>query len=353
MALPPDVVPLVRGFANNSFRYLFRQGDNVADLVWWRKPEIAQGVDFARIAVQPDTFITPGFTELESDVLLRAPWRGKGGKVGQIQVFILIEHQSEPDEHAVFRAGRYAMQVYDKQEKHRLRSHSNTRGLRFDPVLPIVFYSGTRTWKELETMQQLVHQGELFGPLIPSLAPVFVNLADTDPGVLQNQVGTFGWVLWLIQQKRQKEAEFRDILRQVVARVDQLHARQRGRWEHLLWFTHALVYHARQTPEHQPLVDFIRATVREAEQPEVQIMGKTIAEDLEEKGALRGEAAGILKGKREALLLQLRMKFKRVPPAVAAEIQAAQEGSQIDEWLAALLTADKISEMSFQSSKKK
>ena len=38
MPLPPDVAPLVRGFANNSFRSLFRQSENVADLVRWRKP---------------------------------------------------------------------------------------------------------------------------------------------------------------------------------------------------------------------------------------------------------------------------------------------------------------------------
>ncbi len=49
-------------------------------------------------------------------------------------------------------------------------------------------------------MQQLVHHGELFGPLIPTLAPVFVNLAETGAEVLQGRVGTFGWVLWLIQQ---------------------------------------------------------------------------------------------------------------------------------------------------------
>src|SRR4029077_9420958 len=97
MPLPPEVLPLVRGFTNNSFRYLFRQGDNVADLVRWRKPKIAEGIDFSRLAVQPDTFITPGFTELESDVLLRAPWRSEAA-AEQIQVFILIEHQSEPDE---------------------------------------------------------------------------------------------------------------------------------------------------------------------------------------------------------------------------------------------------------------
>ena len=75
MSLPPDVLPLVRGFANSSFRYLFRQADNVAELVRWRKPKIAQGIDFSQVVVQPDTFIAPGFTELESDVLLQAPWR--------------------------------------------------------------------------------------------------------------------------------------------------------------------------------------------------------------------------------------------------------------------------------------
>src|SRR5262249_58967267 len=141
-----------------------------AHRVRWREPKIARGIDFSRLAVQPDTFISPGFTELESDVLLRAPWRS-ASEAGEIQVFILIEHQSEPDEHAVFRAGRYVIQVYDKQEKQWLQTHSNTRGLRFDPVLPIVFYSGTRTWDRIETMQELVHHGDLLGPLIPSLAP--------------------------------------------------------------------------------------------------------------------------------------------------------------------------------------
>jgi hypothetical protein len=273
---------------------------------------------------------------------------------GEVQVFILIEHQSEPDEHAVFRAARYVIQVYDKQEKHWLRSHANTRGLRFDPVLPIVFYSGTRTWTELDTMQQLVHQGDLFGPLIPSLAPVFVNLAETDPEVLRSRVGTFGWVLWLIQQKRLKEPEFRDVLRQVVAHVDELPVGERGRWEHLLWFAHALVYHAREPPQREPLADFIRASVRQAKQAEVQTMGKTIAEALMEEGALKGKAAGILEGKREALLRQLRLKFKRrMTPAIVAEVEAAQEGSQLDEWLDAVVTADKISDIPFQANRKK
>ena len=348
MTLPPEVVPLVRGFANHSFRYLFRQANNVADLVRWCTPKIAQRIDFTQLEVQPDSFIAPGFTELESDVLLRAPWRSGRGPGGAIQVFILIEHQSEPEEHAVFRASRYVMQVYDKQEKLWLRAHSNTRGLRFEPVLPIVFYSGTRTWDQLRTMQQLVHHGELFGSLIPSLEPLFVNLASTEPEVLRSQVGTFGWVLWLIQQKRRKEAAFRDVLGQVVAQVDRLHARQPGRWQHLLWFAHALVYHARETPEREQLADFIRATVRQAEQTEVQNMGKTIAESLIEEG----KSAGILEGKRRTLVRLLQQKFKRVPEEILTEIQSARD-EQIDAWLDAILTADKITDVFVPSIKKK
>jgi hypothetical protein len=180
---------------------------------------------------------------------------------------------------------------------------------------------------------------------LPVLEPVFVNLAQTAPDVLQRRAGTFGWVLWLIQQRRRKEPDFRAVLRQVVSQVDRLYSGDRGRWEELLWFFHALVYHAREPAEQGELVDFIRTTVRQAEQPEVQIMGKTIAEALEEKGALRKQ--------RETLLRQLRVRFKQVPEAVAAEVEAEQNGQQLDDWLDAVVTARKLSDIPFRSNKNK
>jgi hypothetical protein len=92
MPLPPDIVPLIREFANNSFRYLFRQADNVADLLRWREPKIARGIDFTQMAVQPETFIAASFAQLESDVILRAPFRIQRSGDGSIEIFILIEH---------------------------------------------------------------------------------------------------------------------------------------------------------------------------------------------------------------------------------------------------------------------
>jgi hypothetical protein len=49
----------------------------------------------------------------------------------------------------------------------------------------------------------------------------------------------------------------------------------------------------------------------------------------------------------------LRLKFKCVSPNVTAEIQAVQDSRQLDEWLDAILTASKISDIPFQSGKRK
>ena len=343
MDLPPEVLPLVRNFNNNSFRYLFKQSDNVSELIGWQQPKIASSIDFTQMVVEPDSFITPGFSELESDVFLRAPFQVGTTNACEIQVYLLIEHQSEPEDHAEFRACRYVMQVYDKQEKLWLRTHANTRELRFHPVMPIVFYSGTRTWTEIKKMRHLVHHGALFGDMIPSIKPAFVNLHDAPTRSLQNKVGAFGWVLWLIQQKHSKVAEFRDVLRQVVARIDPLHEQNPARWRHLLWFAHALVYHARVEEERQHAADFIRSTVSKTTQPEVAAMGKTIADVMKEEGALEGA----LEANRKTLLRLLRLKFKNVPKAIEAEIQATPDIQQLDLWLDAFATARSIRTMPF------
>ncbi len=343
MPLPPEVVPLVREFANNSFRYLFRQVDNVADLLHWREPKIARGIDFTQMAVQPETFIAPTFAQLESDVILRAPFRIRRGKGGSIEIFILIEHQSEPDELMLFRVVRYVVLIYERQATEWLQSHPNLRKFRFSPVLPIVFYSGTRSWDGLKPMAELVLQGKLFEKRLPTLEPEFVSLSTTGTGVLQKS-GPFGWVLWLIQQKREGLVTFRDVLHRVAARVDDLRGTNAGRWESLLWFIHAMIYHDRKPAEREPLVEVIRSSVRKANQPEVDAMSKTIAQALKDEG----RQEGAIERSRDFFLLQLRKKFETVPESIVAEVQATTDLHQFDIWGTAILTADSLTDIPFK-----
>jgi hypothetical protein len=57
----------------------------------------------------------------------------------------------------------------------------------------------------------------------------------------------------------------------------------------------------------------------------------------------------VLESKRETLLRLLRQKFKRVPPAVEAEINAAQDINKLNQWLAEVVVAKSLSDMHFSS----
>ena len=68
-------------------------------------------------------------------------------------------------------------------------------------------------------------------------------------------------------------------------------------------------------------------------------MGKTIAEVVKDEGALEA--------KREILLRLLRLKFKNVPEAIEAEIQATPDVQQLDLWLDAVITTRSIRKIPF------
>lgn len=202
MSLPPDVVTLIRKFSANGYKYLFRAADNVADLLRWCEPAIASRIDFTQMQVEPDTFVAPYFGALESDVLLRAPFRAGEDSANRVEVFVLIENQSEPDPLMPFRVLRYVVLIYEQQADRWQRQHGNHRGLRFDPVLPVVFYSGRRSWDGIAAFSSLIAGAELFGTRLPQIEPQFIDLSQTDASVLQSDGGILGWVLWLSQQSQ-------------------------------------------------------------------------------------------------------------------------------------------------------
>jgi predicted transposase/invertase (TIGR01784 family) len=321
----------------------------VVELLRWREPKIARRIEFDKLTVLPETFVTPDFAALESDVLLRVPFRLKIGADGMIQVFILIEHQSEPDALMIFRVIRYVMMIYEHQATDWRKTHHNLRGFEFDPVWPIVFYSGTRTWTQLKPMRELVRGGNLFEKRLRVLEPEFINLATTSEEELQRKIGWLGWVLWLNQQRKRKSVVLRDVRSRVVEHLDGLVDQSNARWEYLLQYAHELIYPIRERDERQQMAEFIPEKVRKSKRAEVEAMGKSIAEALKDEGFLEGRQEGVLEFKREDLLRALRVKFKRVPAAIQAEINATQDIKRLEDWLDEVVTATALADVHFSS----
>ena len=72
------------------------------------------------MTVDPTTYITADYRHLVSDLVLDVLYRTRlGGRRRTLTLYILIEHQSEPDPFMSFWVLEYSMQIYKGQMRAR------------------------------------------------------------------------------------------------------------------------------------------------------------------------------------------------------------------------------------------
>jgi hypothetical protein len=120
-------------------------------------------------------------------------------------------------------------------------------------------------------------------------------------------------------------------------------ARQRSRWQGLLSYLYALVYHEREPAEHAGLQEHIVQTVRnERRRAEVSEMRKTIADMFREEGQLNKA--------RQTLLRLLRLRFGDLPAETTALIEGCTDPEQLDGWLDSVVTVRTLAQVGIRSS---
>jgi hypothetical protein len=168
-------------------------------------------------------------------------------------------------------------------------------------VVPIVIYTGERTWQAPTPFPALVKGKGAFAAFIPATEPLFLSLPAAKEEELVQHGGVLGTVLGGTRVSFRNVNE-RDSLREELERAIQTQ------------------------------------TVRK----EIHSMGQTIAEALREEG----ERKGRIEGKQETLLLQLRQKFgNKVTRAVAASIHRTRDLRMLDEWLGNVVAADALEDV--------
>ncbi len=322
------------------------------DLLVIREAGMADLIDFDHMTRLPTSFVQRDFRHVEADVVLQAPLRrvGKQQPKQTVTVYILIEHQSEPDAMMAFRVLEYVVQIYKAQARDWHRRHKSFVGLRLQPVLPVVFYTGTRHWEALGRVADLIDMGERFTRMIPAIDPMFLNLSAIPADQLEAAGGFFGWVLRLVQDRHAPPAEFEELLRRATEHLETMAASERLRWLELLSFVHALVYHERDPVEHGALQTQIEASVRTDKlRREVSAMGRTIADELIDKGRYKGRKEEQVRSRRQILLNQLQRRFGTVPSETVAAVKANKSVPELDAWLDRFATAGSLEEVGIGS----
>jgi hypothetical protein len=336
----PRIDTLVRQFSENGLKLLLEHPKSVHELLRITGSTLMELIDFDHLTLDRTTFVQRDYRHVEADLVLHAPLlRPKGGRSRQtILIYILSEHQSEPDPLMTLRALDYVAQILKKQVRHWSQHHGSFAGIRLQPVLPVVFYTGTRHWDRLERIVDLMEMGQRFASVTPDIQPLFINLMMTPAQKLETAGGYLGWVLRLVQQRHARPEEFQSLLTQVVQHLETMPAAERLRWLELLSYVHALVYHERDPSERPNLHETIETSVRtDKHRQEVLEMRRTIADVLKEEGRKEGREEGREEGKllecRKILLRQLHQSFSKVPKTIVAAIERSDDLEQLHAWL--------------------
>ena len=348
----------MRHFKENGIKLLLEHPGNVRELLNITGSPLARFIDFDGLKLVKTHFVRRDYSHIESDIVLSAPLLSKDGRPlkKNVLIYILIEHQSEPDRLIPLRLTEYQLQIFNYQKRQWAKRHKSLAKFRLEPVLPIVFYTGTRRWPSLGSVADLMEQGAEFRSVTAGIeAPLFVNLPELPSAQLTDQGGYFGAVLQLIQQRHVRTDEFRELLQRTVQHLEKMTDAERLRWLDLLSYIHALVAHERQPDEQQQLGESIETSVQtDPHRNEVNAMRITIADSLiaqghqkghqkgRQEGRQEGHEEGALESRRNILLRHITKRFGDVPTETLSVIEHCKDPVQLDEWLDGVLTAKSL-----------
>jgi predicted transposase YdaD len=349
----PSVVDYVRHFRENGLKLLFQHPGNTRDLLTLARAgkSVIERIDFRRMTVDNTTYVASDFRHLSADLVLKAPFRtGVRGHSRIITLYILLEHQSEPDGWMLFRVLDYLVQIWKGQLRTREAELGSAAGFRLQPVVPIVLYTGSAAWNDLGRLIDRMEVGEQFKEMIPEFQPLFVSLAAISGERLESEAGYLGWVLELLQQRRARPEEYAGLVGRVMTHLEQMPRGERSRWLQLLSYIRAMIYHDREPSEQDQLSEQIANSVRSDEhRAEVRAMAQSMADYLIEKGRAegleKGRSEGAVAALQQALLGQLRLRFGKIPRATERAIFATDDLARLQSWIDRFATATSLADV--------
>jgi hypothetical protein len=109
----PRIEEIIRHFRENGLKLVLQRPGNTRELLGLTGTPHLAGMDFERMAVDPTTYIAADYRHLVSDLVLKVPYRSRvSGRRRMLTLYILIEHQSEPDPVMSFWVLEYVTQIY-------------------------------------------------------------------------------------------------------------------------------------------------------------------------------------------------------------------------------------------------
>ena len=357
MAKEPEILSFfdipIEHFPDRSTRWLFQDNENVRGLLEIVASELVERIDFSRMTHISRSFILDNLREQESDIVVSVPFRNES-ETDDLLIYILIEHQSRVDSTMGFRVLLYMTQIWDSQRREWESRDVPRSKWRFRPILPIVFYTGDRSWNTPLSLEEIMGTPDVLSRFVPKFDTLFLSVKETNEANLTKTDHPLGWLLTVLQQEDATKEALRTALIEAMSRMNALDHEQAQQRQRAIAYLLLLILHRRPVEEHGELSTLVDQHIQHpTDREEVEIMAQTMAEHLIERGKAQGleqgREEGATQAKQAAVLKLLRSRFNPVPESVINQITLIRNLSRLDSLFEKALNAKTLDEVEFQN----
>ena len=145
------------------------------------------------------------------------------------------------------------LQIWDRQRREWVDEDIPKGQWSFRPVLPIVFYTGEKSWAKMLSMAELMDLPKALERFVPHHDTIFLNLKTKSLEELIASGHPFGYLLSVIQKEKATKEELAEAIKLAVKHFDSLPEEQQNQWAKLMYYLVLLIRHRRGLDEQDEL----------------------------------------------------------------------------------------------------
>ncbi len=181
------------------FRTVFGDPAEAVGLLSAYLPEpLAAELQWSSLTFQDATFVDDRLRDSQSDLLFSVE-RAAGDPPAWL--YVLLEHQSQPDRWMPFRLLKYCCRIWDRDR----RMHPRERGLR--PIIPLVFYQGLGRWRHATELAELFAVSVREWPWVPRFTHLLIDQSFVGPDEVRGRLqGRIAQLMMMAPFRHRQEA---------------------------------------------------------------------------------------------------------------------------------------------------
>ena len=278
---------------DHLFRKVFSEATEAAGLLRPHLPEwLSSTLNWSTLTLLDRSYVDEELEVSESDLLFEVQRQAGAGDARRARkrllLYVLFEHQSQPDRWIRFRLLEYCCRIWADA----LRADNKRPEL--PPIVPVVFYQGKRRWRHAREFAELFAEAVREWPWTPRFEHLLVDQSQAAVGEVRGEALGRVAQLALMAAARRRVSQVRAALLMATETMGEL-ARS-GQIEPF----GTIVKYVITTQDKETVREFGEALRRHVPGPGGDM--KTYAEELLQEGLQKGLQEGLQKGRQEGQL---------------------------------------------------